>query len=183
LAGWPLRTVSLVSVHRRPVERPLRWKSLRRRKAAAARANLDFDVLHVHSPWRHKSVLSRSFPVRAGCGEGQQSLLIRSCPFYGCRPWCKRFLTFLDSDRVQSSIRPLFAALRRPLAGMVICGAVPNLPDELLRSKGQPGFPDPDLFDHFAHSGHRLLTPPADPVSDCVALHDAHAAALCSGFR
>ncbi len=61
---------------------------------------------------------------------------------------------------MRSSIRPLIAALHRPLASMVICGAGPNLPDELLRSRGQPGFPDPDLFDHFAHSGRRLLTPP-----------------------
>jgi hypothetical protein len=29
-----------------------------------------------------------------------------------------------------------------------------------LRSQLISGFPGPDLFDHFAHSGHRLLTPP-----------------------
>lgn len=42
----------------------------------------------------------------------------------GCRPFCKRFLTFLVSDRVRTSVRPLFA-VQRPLAGMVICGLDP----------------------------------------------------------
>lgn len=71
-------------------------------------------------------------------------------------------------DRVRSSIRPLSAACQKPLAGMVICGSGPNLTHELCCSAGSPGFPDPDLFDHFAHSGHRLLTPPS-PTSDCSA--------------
>lgn len=44
---------------------------------------------------------------------------------YGCRPFCKRFLTFLVSDRVRTSVRPLFAA-QRPLAGMVIRGLDPS---------------------------------------------------------
>ena len=44
---------------------------------------------------------------------------------------------------------------------MVICGLGPNLQYELLRSEVRTGFPDPDLFDLFAHSGHRLLTPPS----------------------
>jgi hypothetical protein len=47
----------------------------------------------------------------------------------------------------------------RPLAGMVICGSDPNLMCELQRSQVFPGFPDPDRFDHCAHSGHRLLIP------------------------
>jgi hypothetical protein len=45
---------------------------------------------------------------------------------------------------------------QKPLAGMVICGSGPNLFVELKRSKQVAGFPDPDLFDHFAHSGRRL---------------------------
>lgn len=36
----------------------------------------------------------------------------------------------------------------RPLAGMEISRPGPNLPCELLRSKGATGFPAPDLFDH-----------------------------------
>jgi len=30
---------------------------------------------------------------------------------------------------------------------------------DALRSGPEAGFPDPDLVDHFAHSGRRLLTP------------------------
>ncbi len=47
------------------------------------------------------------------------------------------------------------------LAGMVIRGSGPNLIAGLCRPHLGPGFPDPDLFDHFAHSGRRSLTPPA----------------------
>ncbi|WP_187428924.1 hypothetical protein [Roseobacter fucihabitans] len=63
---------------------------------------------------------------------------------------------------------PLSAALQQPLAGMVICGSGPNLTYELCCSAGSLGFPNPGLFDQFAHSGHRLLTPPS-PTSDCCA--------------
>ena len=38
--------------------------------------------------------------------------------------------------------------LQRPPAGMVICGAGPNLKLELVGSKCQTGFPVPDRFDH-----------------------------------
>ena len=41
------------------------------------------------------------------------------------------------------------------LAGMVICGSGPNLTAGLDHPQFVPGFPDPDLFDHFAHSGRR----------------------------
>jgi hypothetical protein len=50
------------------------------------------------------------------------------------------------------------AACLAPRAGMVICGSGPNLVCEHKGSEPLAGFPDPDLFDHFAHSGHRLLT-------------------------
>lgn len=70
---------------------------------------------------------------------------------------------------------------QKPLAGMVICGAGPNLTPELLRSRLLTGFPDPDLIDHFAHSGRRLLTPPLSSVRQ-ILLHIDHAAA-CAGTR
>ena len=47
---------------------------------------------------------------------------------------------------------------------MVISELGPNLSCELRNSKTRTGFPNPDLFDHFAHSGLRLLTPPFAPV-------------------
>ena len=46
----------------------------------------------------------------------------------------------------------------KPLTGLVIRGSGPNLILELQRSRLEAGFPDPDLFDLFAHSGRRLLT-------------------------
>jgi len=49
---------------------------------------------------------------------------------------------------------------QEPRAGMVISGSGPHLKNELSGSQQPAGFPNPDLFDHFAHSGHRLLTPP-----------------------
>jgi hypothetical protein len=49
---------------------------------------------------------------------------------------------------------------QKPLAGMVICGSGLYLWDELTGSEKLSGFPDPDLFDHFAHSGRRLLASP-----------------------
>ena len=59
---------------------------------------------------------------------------------------------------------------------MVICGSDPNLQHELSRSNDCPGFPDPDLFDRYAHVGRRLLTP-LSPTSDSLPLHEGHAAA------
>lgn len=79
--------------------------------------------------------------------------------FCGCRPECKSFLDFMCCDRVRSSVRPQGAAGLAPRAGMVICGSGPELVDGLFRSERFAGFPDPDLFDHFAHSGRRLPTP------------------------
>ncbi len=54
--------------------------------------------------------------------------------FYGCRPERKLSFPSLASDQVRSSIRPLYAAFEKPLAGMVICRAGPNLSVELMRS-------------------------------------------------
>jgi hypothetical protein len=51
---------------------------------------------------------------------------------------------------------------------MVISGLGPNLGHELYVSMKPTGFPNPDLFDRFAHSGHRLLTSKF-PASDYVA--------------
>lgn len=45
-----------------------------------------------------------------------------------------------------------------PLAGMVYAGSGPNLESELFGPGCPKGFPDSDLFDHFAHAGRRLLT-------------------------
>lgn len=56
---------------------------------------------------------------------------------------------------------PRLRRFQIPLAGMVISGSGPNLYVELLCSELATGFPDPDLVDHFAHSGHRLLTLPS----------------------
>ena len=62
-------------------------------------------------------------------------------------------------DRVRSSFRPHCAALIE---------AAGRYGDQRIRSKSLqraycteycPGFPNPDLFDHCAHSGRRLLTP------------------------
>ena len=66
---------------------------------------------------------------------------------------------------------------QKPLAGMVICGSGTNLTLELHRSRLLTGFPDPDLFDRFAYSGRRLLTPPLSDVRQ-ILLHAGHAAAL-----
>ena len=68
---------------------------------------------------------------------------------------------------------------QKPLAGMVICGSGPNLMNELICSKTSTGFPDPDLFDHCAHSGHRLLTPPSP--GQVAAAHVDRAATACAG--
>lgn len=50
-----------------------------------------------------------------------------------------------------------------PRAGMVCAGSGPHLQGELLGSGSPPGFPDPDLFDHFAHADRCLLTLPVAP--------------------
>ncbi len=78
--------------------------------------------------------------------------------FCGCRPKCKEFLTLKVCDRVRTSVRPFNATFPE---------AAGRYGDQRVRSKSNlrafcsqrlTGFPDPDLFDHFAHSCHRLLT-------------------------
>jgi hypothetical protein len=65
----------------------------------------------------------------------------------GCRPFCKRFLTFLESDRVRTSVRPLVAASEAAgRYGDLQTG--PNPDSELVGSRGCAGFPRLDLFDH-----------------------------------
>ena len=71
---------------------------------------------------------------------------------------------------------------QKPLAGMVICGSDPNLASEILCSVSLTGFSDPDLFDHFAHCGRRLLTPPLSDVRQ-ILRHVAHVATTCAGTR
>ncbi len=79
--------------------------------------------------------------------------------FCGCRPGCKKFLTDWRSDCVRSSVRPQFAAFSEA-AGRYGDQRIGS--KSLRRTRGsepKTGFPNPDLFDHFAHSGHRLLAP------------------------
>lgn len=65
-------------------------------------------------------------------------------------------------------------------AGMVICRSGPNLNNEFSHSERFTGFPDPDLFDHCAHSGRRLHTP-LDTDGGSLR-HDIHAAVAIAGF-
>jgi len=58
---------------------------------------------------------------------------------------------------VRTSVRPLGAAFQKPLAGMVISGAGPNLILEFMHSRPHTGFPDPDLLDHFPIQSKRGL--------------------------
>ena len=68
-------------------------------------------------------------------------------------------LTVWEGDRVRSSVRPHFAAFSEA-AGRYGDQRIGS--KSLRRTRGSEpntGFPNPDLFDHFAHSDHRLLTP------------------------
>ena len=49
---------------------------------------------------------------------------------------------------MQSSVRPVNAAFRMPLAGMEIRGSVPNQTGGLIIPLRVPGFTEPDLSDH-----------------------------------
>lgn len=65
----------------------------------------------------------------------------------GCRPFCHRFLTFLVSNRVRTSVRPLIAASEAAgRYGDLRTGSNPD--SELVGSRAYAGFPRPDLFDH-----------------------------------
>ncbi|CUX00479.1 conserved hypothetical protein [Agrobacterium genomosp. 2 str. CFBP 5494] len=67
---------------------------------------------------------------------------------------------------------------QKPPAGMVICRTGPNLNSELFARSFVLA---PDLFNHCAHSGHRLLTPLSPPLADLLHIH--HAAAATAGLR
>ena len=73
--------------------------------------------------------------------------------YCGCRPYCKRFLPRMRCDRMQTPVRSSTAALLKPLADMVISRSDPNPFSKLNSSPPLTGFPNPDLFDHFAHMG------------------------------
>jgi len=66
-----------------------------------------------------------------------------------------------------------------PRAGMGISGSGPNLLGELYARKALSGFPNPDLFDRFAPSGRRLLTPLLAPV--LAVRHKHHAGPTSAG--
>jgi hypothetical protein len=67
---------------------------------------------------------------------------------------------------------------QKPRAGMVISGSGPNLTRELCCSAGSTGFPNPVLFDRFAHSGRRLHTPLAPSLA---VRHEHHTATASAG--
>jgi len=68
--------------------------------------------------------------------------------FCGCRSVCKEFLIVEACDRVRSFVRPVRAADKAPLAGMVMRGPGPNLQQRARSSENVSGLPDPDRFDH-----------------------------------
>ena len=60
---------------------------------------------------------------------------------------------------MRSSVRPLSAAFSEA-AGRYGDQRIGSKSHRRARgSEPKTGFPNPDLFDHVAHSGHRLLTP------------------------
>src|SRR5690606_36080452 len=67
---------------------------------------------------------------------------------------------------------------------MVVRGSGPNLQSELVCSGCPTGFPNPDLFDRFAHAGRRLLSHlPVFPTSGGgLQLHQYAAAALAGSL-
>jgi len=88
-------------------------------------------------------------------------------------------LTLAACDRVRSSVRPRDAAFSE---------AAGRDGDQRIRSKSREralctetlsGFPNPDLFDHFAHSGLLLLTLPLAPSLSVRQEH--HAATASAG--
>ena len=99
--------------------------------------------------------------------------------FCGCRPLCKKFLTVRACDRVRTSVRPQCAAFPEAAGrdGDQRIGSKST--SRAFSSYSSTGFPDPDLFDRFAHSGHRLLTLPLAP--SLTVWHEYHAAAASAG--
>jgi len=70
---------------------------------------------------------------------------------------------------------PVMQEIFASYAHVIECGLV-------LRPDVRTGFPNPDLFDHFAHSGHRLFTP-SSPTSGGSPRHEFHAAITCARSR
>src|SRR3546814_14164080 len=67
-------------------------------------------------------------------------------------------------ERVRSSVRPLNAAFSEAAGRYGDLRIRPKSFNRAQRSRHFTGFPDPDLFAHFAHSGRRLLTPPLSDI-------------------
>ena len=75
-------------------------------------------------------------------------------------PIMQEVFALFESDRMRSSVRPLCAAFSEA-AGRYGDQRIRSISRKRARcSEKLTGFPHPDLFDHFAHSGHRLLTLP-----------------------
>ena len=70
--------------------------------------------------------------------------------FCGCRSVCKDFLIFVTCNRVRSFVRPVHAADKAPLAGMVMRGPGPHLQQRAQGSEKVSGLPNPDRFDHLS---------------------------------
>lgn len=81
-------------------------------------------------------------PSRFAEGKGRRTF------FCGCRSVCKEFLIVRTCDRVRTFVRPVGAADKAPLAGMVMRGPGPNLQQRARGSEKVSGFPDPDHVDH-----------------------------------
>ncbi len=70
---------------------------------------------------------------------------------------------------MRSSVRPPYAVFSKA-AGRYGYQRIRSKSHKRARcSERSTGFPHPDLFDHFAHSGHRLLTLPLPSlIAHCV---------------
>src|SRR3546814_15204317 len=79
-------------------------------------------------------------------------------------------------ERVRSSVRPLNAAFSEAAGRYGDLRIRSKSFNRAQRSRHFTGFTDPDLFDHFAHSGRRLLTPPLSDIRH-VLRHADHACA------
>src|SRR3546814_19814939 len=64
-----------------------------------------------------------------------------------------------------SSVRPLNAAFSEAAGRYGDLRIWSKSFNRAQRSRHFTGFPDPALFDHFAHSGRRLLTPPFSVIT------------------
>jgi hypothetical protein len=69
-------------------------------------------------------------------------------------------LTDLACDRVRTSFRPRCATFPEAAGRYGDLRIRSKSIERAMSAEWTTGFPDPDLFDHCAHSGHRLLTLP-----------------------